>query len=152
MKRTLLPALAVLAVGCSESTPRNLDGFIQQGEVRETYYENGQLRDKGTVKDGELDGLFESYHENGQLRESSHFENGELNGPFEYYYENGQLWVKGNFKDNKYDGLSESYDRSGPVQFRGIYNMGEQCGEWFELGETVAHPPCPLDLLAREES
>ena len=43
----------------------------------------------------------------------------ELDGPFERYYENGQL------------------------EERGTYNMGEQCGEWIEDGETVTYPPCP---------
>ena len=33
----------------------------------ESYYKNGQLKDKGTYKDGELDGPYEMYHENGQL-------------------------------------------------------------------------------------
>ena len=136
MKRTLLFVLAVIVSGCADSTPRNL----------ETYYENGQLRDKGTMRDGELDGPFESYHESGQLRESSHFKDGELDGPFESYYENGQLWVKGTFKDNEYHGPHESYDRNGQLRFKGTRTMGEQCGEWFEDGETVAHLLCPPGL------
>jgi len=43
MKRTLLFVLALIAVGCGPP-----DGPY------ETYYENGQLREKGTYKDGEL--------------------------------------------------------------------------------------------------
>jgi antitoxin component YwqK of YwqJK toxin-antitoxin module len=52
---------------------------------------------------------------------------GELDGPYESYsfasyYENGQLFRMG------------------------TYNMGEECGEWIEDGETVTYPPCPPGL------
>jgi len=29
---------------------------------------------------------------------------------------------------------------------KGTYNMGEECGEWMEEGETVTYLPCPPDL------
>lgn len=44
------------------------------------------------------------------------------NGPYEFFHENGQLAEKGAF------------------------NMGEQCGEWVENGETITYDPCPPDL------
>jgi antitoxin component YwqK of YwqJK toxin-antitoxin module len=52
---------------------------------------------------------------------------GELDGPYESYsfasyYENGQL------------------------ERKGTSNMGEECGEWFEDGETVTYDPCPPGL------
>jgi len=43
MKKTLLLVVALIAVGCGPP-----DGPY------ETYYENGQLREKGTYEDGEL--------------------------------------------------------------------------------------------------
>ena len=44
------------------------------------------------------------------------------NGPYEFYHGNGHLAEKGAF------------------------NMGEQCGEWVENGETMTYDPCPPDL------
>ena len=38
------------------------------GPYETTHHDHGELYEKGTYKDGELDGPFESYHENGQLR------------------------------------------------------------------------------------
>ena len=38
---------------------------------------------KGTVKDWELDGLVETYHENGQLREKGTLKDGEAEGASE---------------------------------------------------------------------
>ena len=61
MNRILL--LIVLVVGC---------GGPPDGPF-ETYYANGQLAEKGTYKDGVVDGQIffpvVRYHENGQLRE-----------------------------------------------------------------------------------
>ena len=52
----------------------------------ETYHENGQLREKGTIKDGKKDGPYEKYYKNGQLWEKCTFKNGEVEGPYEKYY------------------------------------------------------------------
>ena len=60
MKKALLFALALIAVGCGPEGPPS-DGPY------EIYHENGQLMMKGTFKDGELDGPYEFYYENGQL-------------------------------------------------------------------------------------
>ena len=57
MKKTLLLALALIAVGCSEPP----DGPY------ESYFDNGQLQEKATLVAGERGGPFEMYHENGQL-------------------------------------------------------------------------------------
>ena len=37
------------------------------GEMVESYYDNGQLRFKGSYKDSKEHGTWVSYHENGQL-------------------------------------------------------------------------------------
>ena len=58
------------------------------------------------------------FYENGQLKEETNYENGELHGPYESYFEDGQLWTKGTFED------------------------GVECGEWFQDGENLTHPPC----------
>ena len=44
------------------------------------------------------------------------------------------------------DGPNESYRENGQLEQKGTYNMGEQCGEWIEDGETVTYDPCPPDL------
>ena len=112
--------------------------------VYKTYYENGKLLGKGTWVAGELDGPCETYHENGQLewKGTMSGKTGERDGPFEDYYENGQLRGKGTFVAGEQDGPAESYHENGQLQGRGTYNMGEECGEWIEDGETVTYDPC----------
>ena len=51
----------------------------------ESYYKSGQLKEKGTYKDGEWDGLWEEYYRNGQLSEKGVYKDGEPHGPFEGY-------------------------------------------------------------------
>ena len=41
------------------------------------------------------------------------------------------------------DGPYERYAENGQLESTGTWNMGEQCGEWIEDGETVTYDPCP---------
>ena len=111
MKKTLLLTLALIASGCGPP-----DGPY------ETYYDNGQLEETGTLKDGCWDGPYETYHPNGQLESKRTYRDGDRDGLWETYYENGQLRNEGTYKD------------------------GEKCGEWLEDGGTVTYPPCPPGL------
>jgi hypothetical protein len=143
---------------------RMLDGIFRRGEM---YYENGQVKQKATLKDGKFDGPYEMYHENGQVKERGTFKDGERYGPYEMYHENGQLEQKGTYKDGKgtglfemyhkngqlkekatlkdgeFDGPLEMYYENGQLKLKGTCNMGEKCGEWIEEGETVTYDPCP---------
>ena len=67
----------------------------------ETYYENGQLKVKGSTRNGKPDGLFMTYYENGQLGGKGYFTNGKQEGLSVYYYENGKLMEKENYKSNQ---------------------------------------------------
>ena len=58
--------------------------------VSTEYYENGQLKEKHTYKDGERNGLGEIYYKNGQLKFKMNYLDGEQNGLWKYYRENGQ--------------------------------------------------------------
>ena len=46
------------------------------------------------------------------------------------------------YKDGKLYGPAESYDENGQLIRKGTLKNGEQCGEWFEYGETVTYDPC----------
>ena len=92
-------------------------------ELVESHYPNGQLKEKGTKKDGEWDGPLERYYKNGRLNIKSTYKDGTWNGPYEIHYENGGVMEKGTYKD------------------------GKKCGEWLDFGgKTVTYPPCPPGL------
>ncbi len=82
----------------------------------ESYYANGQLREKGTRKgEQSWDGAYESYHENGRPREKKTYRGGKLDGAYETYHANGQLRRKENYKDGDRDGLAQNYDENGQL-------------------------------------
>ena len=94
-----------------------------------TWYSNGQVDKKGTVRDGVLDGSYEWHQNSGQLNIKCTYANGLKHGEYFEYVPNGQLYRKG------------------------LYTMGVKCGEWWEGeldraqgtingGRNVAYRPC----------
>ena len=99
-------------------------GTYKEGEKEEresySYYVNGQLFSKGTYKDWNLDGLYEEYYVNGQLFSKGTYKDGKEDGQWESYHENGQLRSRGTFKDGNEDGQWEYYDENGKITDRRI--------------------------------
>ncbi|GIS23834.1 MAG: hypothetical protein CM15mP124_3140 [Alphaproteobacteria bacterium] len=50
---------------------------VKDGE-RLKHYDNGQLKEKGTLKDGKQEGEWLEYHENGQLKIKRNYKDGKL--------------------------------------------------------------------------
>ena len=71
----------------------------------EKFYENGQLEQRRTYNNGEMDGLWESYYENGQLQLRGNYKNGKLDGPYETFHDNGQIKERLFYKDGMKEGL-----------------------------------------------
>tara|TARA_B110000259_G_scaffold112128_1_gene128024 strand:- start:322 stop:1488 length:1167 start_codon:yes stop_codon:yes gene_type:complete len=90
---------AKLVWGLEELAPLASGVILLRNGVFESYYENGQLKEVKTYKDGNYYGLFEIYYENGQLAEKYNYKDGNSDGLFESYYENGQLKSKENYRD-----------------------------------------------------
>ena len=104
-----------------------LDFLYRFTGMVETYYENGNLRNKVNYKDGEPKGLIEWYYENGQLEKKGNYKEGlREDGLWEFYYKNGQLSSKGNWKDNNPDGLWEEYHRNGQLSYKYNYKDGKK--------------------------
>ena len=99
----------------STCSDQNLEGPF------ESYYENGQISEKGTIKNDEYHGLYKQYHENGQLWFETRFSNGERNGNYVQFYPNGQVAYRGNYCKGKAIGLHRGWDSDGNLVFRGRY-------------------------------
>ncbi len=117
--------------------PIDEDVFLQEkiksglhGTYR-MYYENGQLEEEGTYKDGERDGLWKLYYENGQLFKEGTLKKGERHGPYKNYFDNGELWEEGTYKNGKQDGLFKLYHwETGQLSGGGVYKDGKKDGLW----------------------
>ena len=145
MKKKLLFALAVIAVGCTEPIPRNVDELVQQGDTyldRETMRgytgpifeffpdDTTRIRSTGTLKDGEWNGQISEYFENGQLMEKGTLVDGVAQGPYASYHENGQLEEKTTFEDGMKNGPFELYFENGQLSWKGTYKNGERDGPY----------------------
>ena len=60
-------------------------------EVKEEFYDNGQIESRLSYKDGKRHGLYEWWWENGQLEERIDYKNGKIHGLYEWWWENGKI-------------------------------------------------------------
>ena len=97
--------------------------------VKEESHPNGKLKKRTnyqSVNDGgKKHGLEESYYENGQLKSKGSYKDGIKEGLWENYYENGQLNDKVNYKDGVHEGLWELYNEDGSFKFDMCWKRGE---------------------------
>ena len=99
MKKTLLFALALVAVGCADVQAQNLstddayndvtNALVAYGSVAQVC-EHRQFLDLKTT-----------------LIQFLEFQNGKLHGPYENYFSHGQLQEKGTYKDGERHGLRD---------------------------------------------
>lgn len=95
-----------------------------------SFYENGNVRQKGNYKNGIMDGEWGFYFENGNPSRVGHFSEGTPDGYWTYYYEGGLEKAKGNIENGKQSGEWFQYFENGKIKQKGIYKDGNQIGFW----------------------
>ncbi len=113
-------------------------GNLKNGKldgVFEIYYDNGQLYTRGNYTDGIPVGLWEYFHDSGLLQRKTHYnEQGAEDYYFEEnYHENGKLADTGYYKnaesDVQFDGLHKTFYENGQVSMRRWYNDNQPLGD-----------------------
>ena len=66
----------------------NVKNNKKEGQYK-IYYENGQIKEKGTYQNGEKEGPYTHYFKNGDRQEGT-YKNGER-GPYKYYFNDGSI-------------------------------------------------------------
>ena len=84
-----------------------IDGKKESPTIR--YYPNGEIRNKGNIRNANREGDWVWYFDNGQLKEKGNYTNGKSEGDWVWYHKNGQLQFKGNYKNDKRDGTVENF-------------------------------------------
>lgn len=72
----------------------------------------------------------EQYYDNGQLKSKGSFRNSERHGEWSYWYENGNIWSEGEFKNGKSHGYRRVYHLNGELYYKGTYKNGKPSGTW----------------------
>ena len=77
------------------------------------YYDTGQVKMEGGMKDGKREGEWKAYFPDGRLQSHSFFKDGLSSGPVTVYYSNGNLRHEGFYKNDKHCGEWKWYDEQG---------------------------------------
>lgn len=95
----------------------------------------------GYYKKGMRSGDWETYYNNGQLKEKKHFENGSFHGLRETFDKNGKLINTRNYDKGVYIGLHQSFDSQGVLIESGQYKNGIKHGKWkrFHASKQLYH-------------
>ena len=159
MKRTLLFVLALIAVGCAEPIPRNLDDLSMQGpqyldpETLEPYSgpayrmsedDSTQIVLRVNLRDGRFHGDFEDFEPeavvDGSLGiyQTGTYRDGQREGRFEYFYPSGVLRGRGTYENGEEEGPYESWHENGEPRSKITYAAGELDGPfefYYENGQ-----------------
>lgn len=92
----------------------------------ELYYGSGQLKEKGTLQNGQLEGENKTFYENGRKRSEGTYEDGKLEGVFRMYYENGQLAREVTYENGILEGPARGFLPTGELREQGFYSEGER--------------------------
>tara|TARA_B100001142_G_C14152638_1_gene585179 strand:- start:57 stop:902 length:846 start_codon:yes stop_codon:yes gene_type:complete len=107
MKRLGLILLTLLILnGCTES--------IEDGPFENNWH-NGNLMERGTYKNGKLEGLYEYFFidQSGLLYQRNSFKEGKCEGTFETFFQNGNLRYLGECVNGELQNISKSYYSDG---------------------------------------
>ena len=77
------------------------------------YYETGQVKMEGAMKDGKREGEWKAYLPDGRPQSIGSFKAGKMDGATTVYWENGNLRWEGFYKAGKHCGKWKYYDEQG---------------------------------------
>ena len=117
---------------CVETEAQIINGIFFLPNMNEPFagnnlceYTNGQVKSKGEIKDGKLDGKWIYWHGNGQIRSEKHYKDGKEDGKSTWWYENGQILSEEHYKDGKKDGKWTTWYESGQISSEEHYKEGK---------------------------
>ena len=126
-KLFILTSLFLLLTSCSAQLTEKVEVKFPNGQpkivryfdkidkcVKETeYYESGQVKMEGGMKDGEMEGEWKAYFPDGRVQSIGTFVNGLRTGRATVWQENGNLLQEGFYKEGQHCGKWKFYDEQG---------------------------------------
>ena len=89
------------------------------------YYETGQVKMEGGMKNGQMEGEWTAYFIDGRVQSHGFFENGKRTGAAQVFYANGNRYEEGFYKEGKHVGKWKFYDEQGHLIKEVDYVEGE---------------------------
>ncbi len=109
---------AQLLVSPDDFSTAKLAVYEKQGDAIKhgpfsIWFENGQIKAKGTYSNGVLDGNYESWYANGQRESSGNYQQGEQDGEWVWWHENGMRRAVTRFVHGQIDGTVSMWKADG---------------------------------------
>jgi antitoxin component YwqK of YwqJK toxin-antitoxin module len=128
-KLFILTSLFLFLASCSAQLTEKVEAKFPDGQpqvvhyfdknnncVKETeYYQSGQVKMEGGMKDGKWEGKWVAYFPDGRMQSIGYFENGLRTGQATVWQENGNLLQEGFYKGGKHCGKWKFYDEQGDL-------------------------------------
>jgi len=119
--------ITLLLTACGEKKD-----IIEQREIK---YDNGQLREKGTIRidlDGRSikEGEWTYWYEDGQMKKKCSYINGMLTNKYQTWYKNGQKHEEGNYQNNEKHGKWSIWNKYGFIEEEIEYSKGKKDGQY----------------------
>ncbi len=89
-------------------------------------YKNVLIEDPENAKDGE----HFQYYKSGNLKAKGSYRNGKRDGHWTVFYESGLLWSEADYKDGKKSGKATVYYPGGQKRYEGTYESDKRVGVW----------------------
>ena len=89
------------------------------------YYETGQVKMEGGMKEGKMEGEWTAYFPDGRVQSLGFFKDGKRTGAAQVFYSNGNKYEEGQYKNGKHVGKWKFYDEQGILVKEVDYGEGE---------------------------
>ena len=135
----LLLFMAIAMASCSAQLTEKVEATYSNGKprvvryydkhdqcVKETeYYESGQVKMEGGMKNGKMEGEWTAYFIDGRVQSHGFFADGKRTGAAEVYHSNGNKYEEGSYKEGKHVGKWKFYNEQGHLIKEVDFGEGE---------------------------
>jgi len=84
--------------------------------VRETQYDNGDIKSRVNYVDGRMQGKAYNYYKGGQIHSEFNYVDGRQEGITKWFFEDGTLFQEIPYKDGQFHGTWKQYHENGELQ------------------------------------
>ncbi len=139
MKKIAMLILVSALLACGNGEENVVDGHrvvistFEDNSPQVVYYYNKAEGDRTKVAE-------EEYFPNGQLKLKGSYKNGQKHGTWTAWFDDGKKWSENEFAEGVNHGNSTVWFDNGVMRYSGQYNMGEKVGTWNyynDRGEVV---------------
>ena len=114
-------------------TEDNISPF--SGKCKVVYTDTELIKEVLTFRKGRLDGDARYYYQNGNIKWKGSYRNWFISGNWEYWDENGKIMYVVNYKHDTLEGEFTSYHHNGTIKEKGCYSDNSRIGEWIVYSE-----------------